>query len=147
MKIDLGCGVQKKPEFLGVDKIETSQTDFIFDITKDRFPFDDNSIEELYCGDVIERITYQEMIRMMNEAWRVLEPGAIFTIATVDGMDGWKNHPPHIRPIFTNQFDYFKRTDSETFNHMKKTDGINCCFKVDKITNKGGNLIFKLIKD
>ena len=147
MKLDLGCGVQKKPGFLGVDKIETAQTDYVFDITKDRFPFDDESVEEIHCGDVIEHLTYQEMIHMMNEAYRIMKPEAILTIATVYGMKGWTQHPPHVRPIFPNQFEYFKKTDSETFNHMKKTDGINCSFKVIKTTNKDGNLTFKLVKE
>lgn len=147
MKLDLGCGVQKKPEFLGADKIETSQTDYVFDITKDRFPFDDESVDELYCGDVIEHITYAEMIHMMNESWRILIPKGKMTICTVLGLEGWFNHPPHVRPIFPNQFEYFKKTDSGTFNHMKKTDGINCCFSVKDKSINDGNLRFELIKE
>lgn len=147
MKLDIGCGVQKKPEFLGIDKIETAHTDYVFDITKDRFPFDDGSVEELYCGDVIEHITYQDMIHMMNEAWRILKPKGKFTINTVYGFKGWTDHPPHTRPIFENQFEYFKKVDSETINHMRKTDGINCFFKVKRTIIKDGNLTFNLVKE
>ena len=133
MKIDIACGVQKKPGFTGLDKINAEGVDIVCDCLE-RLPLEDNEVEEVNCGDFIEHITYHEMIGMMNEIWRVCKNGSKVRIVTVFGIKGWLNHPPHTRPIFTNQFNYFTpdAVEQPTFNHMRNADGITSVFSVKK---------------
>lgn len=133
-KIDIGCGMQKIPTFYGIDKNPNSQADLILDFIKEKLPFDDNSIEEIICRDVIEHITYHDMVNLMNEIWRVLKPNGIAQIDTVYGIDNWLKHPNHVRPILQNQFDYFKAVmkESPTFNNMRESDGIISVFDVSQ---------------
>jgi predicted SAM-dependent methyltransferase len=142
MKLDIGCGVQKKPGFIGLDKI--GSPDILCDFLKEKLPFDDNSVEEIFCADVIEHLTYQEMVILMNEIYRICIPKAKVIIHTVHGIKGWTNHPPHIRPIFNNQFNYFHTTESETIKSMREADGIKSIFNKVNISIENGNLYFQL---
>jgi len=119
-RLDIGCGVQKKPDYYGIDKNIYSDADLILDFTKEPLPNEDNSVDHIHCADVIEHMTYKEMIFLFNEIYRVLRPYAEATINTVYGMDGWTRHPNHLRPIFENQFNYFtvEALKSPTFNNM-----------------------------
>jgi len=146
-QLDVGCGVQKVPGFIGLDKVKSKDVDMVCDFLKESLPFDDNTIDEVFCGDVIEHITYKEMIKLMNEIYRICKPNAKVVIHTVYGIKGWLQHPPHLRPIMSNQFDYFspKCLESETFVHMRKADGIKSIYNIIKSeVNQDNTLYFEL---
>ncbi len=44
--------------------------------------FEDNSFDLVFAGDVFEHITYQQKVNFINEIFRVLKPGGVFTIKT-----------------------------------------------------------------
>ena len=90
MKLDLGCGIQIKPGFVGVDKYLTAD-----DIVLDReqvtgfsqvdlqafpWPWADQSVEEVWCSHYIEHQPRELFVRFVDELWRVLEIGGIATI-------------------------------------------------------------------
>jgi SAM-dependent methyltransferase len=45
-------------------------------------PFADGSFDRVFSGDVIEHMTRDDGVRMLQEAWRVLRPGGLLLIHT-----------------------------------------------------------------
>lgn len=110
INLDLGCGSQKRPGFLGVDRRPFPGVDGITDLTQKHWLFDrpqlgsvklvaattadgrtrfmlpDNSVAEAYSSHFLEHLDHNqakpERVRFMNELWRVLVPGGKATITT-----------------------------------------------------------------
>lgn len=72
MKINLGAGDFPLKDFLNVDIYEGKGIDLVCNILK--LPFEDNSIEEIYAGHVIEHLTMDEARKGLKEWLRVLKP-------------------------------------------------------------------------
>lgn len=81
MRIDIGCGKNKRPGFLGVDQYPMEGVDIIMDV-RQRWPWDDASVDEAHCSHFLEHLTGLERVVFMNELHRVLKPGAKATIIT-----------------------------------------------------------------
>jgi SAM-dependent methyltransferase len=79
MKIDLGCGTQKKAGFTGVDKIPLPGVDIICDVDKERIPLEDSTVDEVYSMHFMEHVT--DLVAVMEELWRVCKKDAKITIA------------------------------------------------------------------
>ena len=84
MKIDLGCGKNKKEGFIGVDQYLMEGVDVVLDIGTDPWPWEDNSVDEAHCSHFLEHLTNLEgkwqRIHFFNELYRVLKPGATCAI-------------------------------------------------------------------
>lgn len=77
LKLDLGCGPNKKAGFSGVDQYAFPGVDYVVNLG-DRskpWPFPDNSVEEANSSHFIEHLTATERVYFMNELYRVLVPG------------------------------------------------------------------------
>lgn len=81
MKLDLGAGDIKRDGFTSVDLYD-SAADIRADLST--LPFDNDSIEEIVCIQVIEHIHYAESAQVLGEMFRVLQPGGTATIETPD---------------------------------------------------------------
>lgn len=86
MKIDLGCGPNKKEGFKGADSIDFPGVDFVCDL-RARWPWDDSSVEEAHSSHFVEHLTQMSRIHFANELYRVLQPGAKATII----VPSWKS--------------------------------------------------------
>jgi hypothetical protein len=95
LKIDLGCGTQKKPGFVGADCIAFEGVDHVFNIGRDRWPWEDGSVSEAHSSHSLEHLSdhaidivdgqivrYRERCHFFNELYRVMAPGAKATITT-----------------------------------------------------------------
>jgi hypothetical protein len=106
MKIDLGCGTNKQPGFLGVDRRKFEGVDGVTDLTQKSWIFrestlgsvkllqsgdgefilPDNCATEAFCSHFLEHLEHNqrhpERVRFMNELWRVLVPGGKATVIT-----------------------------------------------------------------
>lgn len=80
LKLDFGCGKNKKEGFLGVDIIEFDGVDCVLDIGTEKWPWKDNSVEEAHASHFIEHLGPEERIHFCNELYRVLKFGAKFTM-------------------------------------------------------------------
>lgn len=78
-RLDLGCGPNKKAGFTGVDSINFPGVDVVCDLKK-KWPFRDDSVEEIHCSHCIEHFTAIERCHVYNEMWRVMKKGAKATI-------------------------------------------------------------------
>lgn len=75
VKIDLGCGPNKREGFIGVDSRQfDGKVDVVHDLTK-KWPWADGSVEEAHSSHFVEHLTGPERIHFVNELYRVLVPG------------------------------------------------------------------------
>jgi len=81
LKLDLGCGKNKRDGFHGVDQYPMQNVDTVADL-RGPWPWADSSVEEIHCSHFLEHLTAPERMHFFNEAWRVLKPGAKATIIT-----------------------------------------------------------------
>src|SRR5262245_13129486 len=75
LKLDLGCGDDKKDGFIGVDRRPFKGVDHVVDLGNDRWPFEDNSVAEARASHFLEHLTAKERTNFVNELYRVLEVG------------------------------------------------------------------------
>jgi SAM-dependent methyltransferase len=80
MKLDIGCGKNPKEGFDGIDAIDFGQK-YVLDVAaKDKkgfikWPFDDNSVDEIHCSHFVEHLKSDERIHFANEIYRILKDG------------------------------------------------------------------------
>lgn len=137
VKLDLGCGglpARWKKGFVGVDIVDYSDIypyQFIQADLFSEFPFDDNSIEEVYCSHFIEHIPQDKVIWFFNEIYRILISDRIFEILVppTSGRGAWCD-PTHRSYWNDLSFRYYDMTWCRT---LSESYGIKCNFKQEKI--------------
>lgn len=87
LKIDLGCGPNKQPGFIGIDHFQFDGVDHVLDIGdwNTPWPFEDNSVDEAHSSHTLEHLTSGVnggRVRFFNELYRVLKPKATARIIT-----------------------------------------------------------------
>jgi len=73
IKLDIGCGYNKRKDCIGIDISEDSDADIIasaFDL-----PFPDGSVDEIYSNNLIEHFFPNEAKLFFSEIYRVLKKG------------------------------------------------------------------------
>lgn len=78
--LDVGCGINKFPGSIGLDRNPNTRADVIADLDHFPFPFADNSFREIRATHVIEHVA--DVIRTMEEFYRLLAPGGRAIITT-----------------------------------------------------------------
>lgn len=78
LKLDVGCGKNKKEGFLGIDIIDG--VDFVLDITREKVPLEDNVADEVYSHHFFEHIDSPK--EALEELIRLSVNGAKFEIWT-----------------------------------------------------------------
>ncbi|MBV8807624.1 MAG: methyltransferase domain-containing protein [Acidobacteriaceae bacterium] len=78
--LDVGCGINKYPGSIGLDRNLNTRADVIADLDQFPFPLRDNSFREIRAIHVIEHVT--DVIRLMEEFHRLLAPGGQAFIIT-----------------------------------------------------------------
>ena len=73
LKVDIGCGREKKPGFVGLDIDVESDADVVASALS--LPFKDNSLEEINCSHLVEHFTPDDAQKFFNEIYRVLKLG------------------------------------------------------------------------
>jgi len=97
-RLNVGCGNQRMPGWIGIDLVRTSATDIVRDLTRG-LPFEDSSVDEILCDNVLEHIgPNEDFIFVLNELYRVLKPGGLATLIVPDGRSqaAWQD-PTHQR--------------------------------------------------
>ena len=78
LKLDFGCGPNKREGFKGVDSIAFVGVDYVVDLRSAPWPFADNSVDEANASHFVEHLTAPERCGFVNELFRILKPGAKF---------------------------------------------------------------------
>ena len=78
--LDVGCGINKFPGAIGIDRNANARADVIADLDQYPFPFADGSFREVRAIHVIEHVS--DVIRTMEEFYRLLAPDGRAVIVT-----------------------------------------------------------------
>jgi len=114
MKINIGSGYRKYPNFINLDKDTNTHPDYVIDFEKDLLPFDDNTIDEVKAHYIFEYLG-DKFFFLMKEIYRVCKPEAILDIATIHHRSElWYDDINHVRFITVENMKMF----SKKFNNL-----------------------------
>jgi predicted SAM-dependent methyltransferase len=115
LKLDIGCGGNKKQGFLGVDINPGENVDFVMDVCK--LEFEDNSVEEIFSRRCIQHVKGDK--KALNEIFRVLKPDCIFTLQ-VASWYGWLYYRLHLSTSYGNYKTFHLYRDSKIKKLLKE---------------------------
>ena len=78
--LDVGCGVNKHPGSIGIDRNARARPDVLCDLDRFPYPLRDNSFDSVRVVHVIEHLA--DVIRSMEEFHRLARPGGRVFIVT-----------------------------------------------------------------
>jgi len=81
-KINLCCGAQKIPGYIGIDF--GGQVDLRLDLTRNNLPFQDDALEAVTCISAINYFTRSRAQELVMEVYRVMKPGGITRFGVQD---------------------------------------------------------------
>jgi SAM-dependent methyltransferase len=107
-KINVGCGITKFDGYIRCDRDARVEPEFCFDAGADKWPFEDDSIDEVMAENLIEHI--KDLDHFMSEAWRVLKNDGKLNVLTpyYRHKDAYSD-PDHIRFITEDSFIFYCR--------------------------------------
>lgn len=82
-KLNIGCGDHPLPGWINADMARLDES-IVFLDARQRFPFEDKSIDRIFSEHMIEHITWHQGLDMLRECHRVLVPGGRIRISTPD---------------------------------------------------------------
>jgi predicted SAM-dependent methyltransferase len=124
IRLNLGSGLRKKAGYVNIDNRPEMDPDLLCDVTLG-LPFEDSSVEEVFCQDFLEHIPREKAIAMITEIWRVLRPGGKFEHITpsTDGRGAFQD-PHHVSYWNYNSWYYY------THPAYRKLYGIQANFEI-----------------
>jgi SAM-dependent methyltransferase len=129
VRIDLGCGKNKPPGYIGVDREGLPGVDVVCDIGRESLPFDDDSVDVVRAHDFLEHI--EDRILIMNEIYRVLKPAGLadIKVPSTDGRGAFQD-PTHVSFWNQNSFEYYLLAGAtEVLDYY----GIRCQFVAEEL--------------
>lgn len=127
LKLDLGCGPNKREGFHGVDSREFKGVDQVVDLRKP-WPWKDCSVAEAHSSHFVEHLAATERIHFTNELYRVLVPGGTAQII----VPHWNSHRAYgdlthqWPPVSEMWFAYLNKSWREA--NAPHNDGYTCDF-------------------
>ncbi|AYQ30773.1 methyltransferase domain-containing protein [Runella sp. SP2] len=106
-KLNVGCGTDIRPGWINMDIAQLDGVDVIHDINLLPLPFENESIDEILCQDILEHIEYPPVLKELH---RILKKGGIITIR-VPHFTSKNNYidPTHKRLFSIRTFDFFTK--------------------------------------
>jgi len=83
IKLHLGCGERKMPDFINIDIRKTEAVDVIGDISKD-LPYEDETVDLIYSCANIEHFGRKEWIEIIKYWFKLLKTGGTLRLSTAD---------------------------------------------------------------
>lgn len=78
--LDVGCGINKYPGSVGIDRLPATAADIVADLDIFPWPVETSSFDEVRATHVIEHVA--DIVRTMEEFHRVGRPGARVLVTT-----------------------------------------------------------------
>jgi len=104
--LDVGCGLNKFPGAIGIDRNPASRADVRCDLDRLPYPFRDGSFDRVRAVHVLEHVA--DVIAAMEEFHRLLAPGGRLLIVTPHFSDFSSFcDPTHRRHLSSFSFRYF----------------------------------------
>ncbi|MBD2864809.1 class I SAM-dependent methyltransferase [Paenibacillus oceani] len=97
MKIDVGCGFNKQPGYVGVDRYDTPDTKLICDFDSN-IPIEDNSVEYIMASHSLEHAN--NLMKVMEELYRICKHKAIVCIVAPYHQTSLNMANPYHKQVF-----------------------------------------------
>ena len=108
IRLDLGCGADKQPGFVGIDRQPLPGVDIIHDLEVFPYPLPDECCLTIVGSHIVEHIKPWLMIDFMNELWRLMKPGGQLAFVHPYGVnDLYVQDPTHCNPCNAVTWHYF----------------------------------------
>jgi hypothetical protein len=85
VNLDIGCSSKKLDGYFGMDLINQPGVDYVHDLEVAPWPMDSGIVALINASHILEHLKPWKFFDVMNEAWRVMEPGGKMTIRTPYG--------------------------------------------------------------
>ena len=109
--LDVGCGLNKYPNALGLDYNSKTAADVIHDLAVVPYPFPDDEFDEIICQHVIEHVP--DVMAFVSELHRITKPGGRLRILTPHYSNpDWPSDPTHRNHLNSYSFQYFVQEHS-----------------------------------
>jgi len=106
IRLNLGCGNFPMKGFINVDQFESVHPDLLADATD--LPYGPNSVDEIYCGHMLEHLSWDEGLKALSHWLAILKPGCEAKVVVPDFdvlASEYLNDPTPIKMKYFN--DYF----------------------------------------
>lgn len=116
VKLNLGCGFDKREGFINADGFEACNPDVLMDIESAPWPFEDNQFEYILMKHVLEHVgaTMAEFKQVMRELYRVTAPNGIIEIQVPHHQhSGFWSDPTHVRAFTYQTFEMMSRARND----------------------------------
>lgn len=123
IRLDIGCGGNKVPGFVGMDMRALPGVDIVHDVEHYPWPLPDACVLMAVASHLVEHIAPMRFgfIHFMNEVWRVMKTGGEFAIATPHGYSpGYLQDPTHCNPCNETTWAYFDPFEPNTQGFLWK---------------------------
>lgn len=109
MKLNIGSGSKRYPGFLNIDSDSGSKPDYVLDLETSKFPFDDNTVDEVLAHHILEHMG-DGFFNCIKELYRICKHGAIIDVKVPHPRhDTFLIDPTHRRPIYPHTLDMFSK--------------------------------------
>ena len=102
MKLNLGCGNNKRNGWLNVDHSDACSPDLVVDLEQTPWPWPDDSFEEVLMSHVLEHLGQRvpTYLAIWKELYRVCQDGAkVLIFVPHPRHDDFLCDPTHVRPV------------------------------------------------
>jgi len=111
--LDIGCGKNKYrgndgDKVIGMDMSKDADADFVHDVTKIPWPFENNQFDKIYTHHCLEHVDRSRLLDIMNEMRRVVKDRGIVEIHVphFSSMTAYGS-PDHVTQFAANTFEWF----------------------------------------
>ena len=144
--LEIGAGPNSNAKYQ-IDVTQFPKTTHVLDVAISPLPFEDESLDEVWCSQVIEHIPVviyyggpelkdlkrrYARVELLKEIYRVLKPGGTLSVSTPVEWPFWAQDPTHTDPPFLGDtMEYFCGGwgANKTGDFAKETYGIDFAFK------------------
>ena len=105
IRLNIGRGKDIKEGYLNCDYVKAPGVDLVIDISKERLPLPNDSVDEILCSHILEHI-HDWHLNPMSEMHRVLKKGGILEIRVPYGLESL-NEAFHVRVFLPGTMDAF----------------------------------------
>ena len=112
LEIELGCGTQKLPGRICIDRVDLPHIDIVFDLEAGLPFFPDNSVDVVHSNSFLEHV--KNLDGLMRDIWRILKPsGRKIVFVPHFSNPYYYSDFSHTRFFGLYSFEYFSKTQSK----------------------------------
>jgi SAM-dependent methyltransferase len=118
MKFNMGCGLNKLPDYVNVDAAPEAEPDEVWDLERTPWPWPDDCAEEVRFIHSLEHMGQDPKVflAIMTELYRILQPGGVAVIHVPHPRhDDFLGDPTHVRPVTPQLMRLFDRQLNEAW--------------------------------